>query len=72
MFIILTFSFRSSPPPDTSGFIEDPHKGLTLHMNVIVPVDLWNFNTEKSEVFLCFGHPKLGKWKPIKKLNSIR
>ena len=72
LFIIWRFSFRPSPPPDTSGFIEDPQKGLTLRMNVLVPVDMWNFNMEKSEVFLCFGHPKLGKWNPIMKLNFMR
>ena len=72
LLIIWKFSFRSSPLPDTSGFIEKSNMGITVHMNVLLPIDMWDFDQKKSEVFVCFGHQKLGDWKPVKKLNIIR
>ena len=70
--IAYNFFFRSSPLPDTSGFIEKSHMGMTVHMNVLLPIDVWDFDQKKSDVFVCFGHQKLGYWEPVKKLDVIR
>ena len=69
--LLIIFS-RSSPLPDNSGFIENSHMGMTVHMNVLLPIDMWDFDQKKSEVFVCFGHKKLGQWDPVKKLDFIR
>ena len=68
----LYFFYRSSPRPDTSGFIENSHMGMTVHMHVLLPIAMWGFDKKKSEVFVCFGHEKLGYWEPVKELDFIR
>lgn len=61
------YSFRPPPPPpiDTSGIFAPKHLGMEVTLHVFLPVDLWDYEKQKTEVRVCFGHPRMGDWQPV-------
>ena len=70
-FFKMLFRQPSTPPIDVSGIYAQKHLGIEVTFHVLLPVELWEYDMQKSQVYVCFGHLKMGKWQPVTVLKCV-
>ena len=55
---------------DVSG-IHAEKNWIAVNMHVFLPVDLWQYDKHQSQVCVCFGHRRMGDWKPAAVLDCV-
>ena len=48
---------------DLSGIFVEESCAMKIHMHILLPVKLWNYNEQTTQVCIIFGHPNMGQWK---------
>lgn len=60
-FVFYTVLFRSPDPIAVLNPSED--KAMKVQFNAVIRYDVWNWEKDKSSVYMRFGHKDLGNWK---------